>query len=285
MTRFFVDSHVNLHSEQYDEDRKAVMARARAAGVGAMLTISDQLSSTEAVKALADAHDFVWRSVGVHPHYAKDYADLDAASLIAMATDPKVIGVGECGLDFHYEYSDREAQFPVFAAHIAAAQETGLPLIIHSRNADEEMRAMLVEAYAEKPFTPLLHCYTGGPALAEAALEIGGYISFSGIITFKNAGEVRAIAETAPLERIIIETDCPYLAPVPMRGRRNEPAYLPHVADKLAEIKGLAPETAARVTSDNFFRLFARAADPRAGDGRAGGPSASSPPSSSGRAS
>ena len=259
-----VDSHVNLHSEQYDEDCEAVIARARAAGVAAMLTISDQLSSTEAVKAVADAHDLIWRSVGVHPHYAKDYADLEAQTLVDLATDEKVIGIGECGLDFHYEYSDRAAQFPVFSAHIKASQETGLPLIIHSRDADSEMREMLVKAHAEKAFTPLLHCYTGGPELAEAALEIGAYISFSGIITFKNARDVRAIAEAAPLERIIIETDCPYLAPVPMRGRRNEPAYLPHVADKLADIKGIAPEEAARITTDNFFRLFQRADDPRA---------------------
>lgn len=258
-----VDSHVNLHSEQYSEDCEAVIARAREAGVAAMLTISDQLSSTEAVKAVADAHDLIWRSVGVHPHYAKDYADLDARTLVDLAADEKVIGIGECGLDFHYEYSDRAAQFPVFAAHIKASQETGLPLIIHSRDADGDMRDTLLKAHAEKAFTLLLHCYTGGPELAEAALEIGAYISFSGIITFKNAKDVRAIAEAAPLDRIIIETDCPYLAPAPMRGRRNEPAYLPHVADKLAEIKGVALEEAARITTDNFFRLFQRADDPR----------------------
>lgn len=258
-----VDSHVNLHSEQYGEDCEAVIARAREAGVTAMLTISDQLSSTEAVKAVADAHELIWRSVGVHPHYAKDYAELDAKTLVDLAADEKVIGIGECGLDFHYEYSDRAAQFPVFAAHIKASQETGLPLIIHSRDADDEMRDMLLQAHADKAFTPLLHCYTGGPELAEAALETGAYISFSGIITFKNARDVRAIAEAAPLDRIIIETDCPYLAPVPMRGRRNEPAFLPHVADKLADIKGLAPEEAAQITTDNFFRLFQRADDPR----------------------
>ena len=259
-----VDSHVNLHSEQYAEDMKAVVENARAAGVGAMLTISDQLSSTQAIKAIADAHPFIWRSVGVHPHHAKDYADLGAEELIAMAADEKVVGVGECGLDFHYEYSDREAQFPVFRAHIAAARETGLPLIIHSRNADDATRDMLVEEHAAGAFTPLLHCYTGGPALAEKALELGAYISFSGIITFKNARDVRAIAEAAPLDRIIIETDCPYLAPAPMRGRRNEPAYLTHVADKLAEIRGLSTEEAARITTDNFFRLFARAKNPQA---------------------
>lgn len=259
-----VDSHVNLHSEQYDEDMDAVIARAVEAGVSAMLTISDQLSSTEAVKAIADNHDFIWRSVGVHPHYAKDYTDLDAQTLIDMAADEKVIGIGECGLDFHYEYSDRDAQLPVFSAHIKASQETGLPLIIHTREADDLMQEMLLKAYAEKPFPILLHCYTGGPKLADAVLKIGGFISFSGIITFKNAHDVRAITETAPLDRIIIETDCPYLAPVPMRGRRNEPAYVAHVADKLAEIKGVTLEEAARITTDNFFRLFPSAKDPRA---------------------
>ena len=254
-----VDSHVNLHSEKYAEDCERVIAAAREAGVAHMLTISDQLSSTDAIKDIADAHDFIWRSVGVHPHYASDYKDLGAQTLIDMAADKKVIGVGECGLDFHYEYSDREAQRPVFRAHIDAARETGLPLIIHTREADEEMCETLEKAYGEGAFTPLLHCYTGGPALAETALSLGGYISFSGIITFKNAGDVRAVAETTPLDRIIIETDCPYLAPVPKRGRRNEPAYLVHVAAKLAEIKGVSEEEIARATTKNFFRLFKRA--------------------------
>ena len=259
-----VDSHVNLHSEQYAEDAEAVIARAREAGVAAMLTISDRLSSTDAIAEIAGADDLIWRSAGVHPHHAKDYADLNAQTLIDLAADEKVIGVGECGLDFHYEYSDRDAQFPVFAAHIKASQETGLPLIIHTREADAAMRETLTTAHKERAFTPLLHCYTGGPDLAEAVLKLGGYISFSGIITFKNASDIRAIAQAAPLDRIIIETDCPYLAPVPKRGRRNEPAYLVHVAEKLAEIKDVTPEEIAQVTTDNFFRLFPRANDPRA---------------------
>jgi TatD DNase family protein len=254
-----VDSHVNLHSEKYAEDGDAVIAAARAAGVTHMLTISDQLSSTEAIKKIADAHDFIWRSVGVHPHYATDHKSLTAQTLIDMAADEKVIGVGECGLDFYYEYSDRAAQRPVFKAHIDAARQTGLPLIIHTRDADDEMRETLEQAHGDGPFAPLLHCYTGGPELAEAALRLGGYISFSGIITFKNATEVRSIAEATPLDRIIIETDCPYLAPVPMRGRRNEPAYLVHVAEKLAEIKGVDVDEIARATTENFFRLFWRA--------------------------
>lgn len=258
-----VDSHVNLHSEQYADDMENVIAAARAASVEFMLTISDKLESTAAIEKIANAYDFIWRSVGVHPHYAAEVPELTAQTLIEMCADEKVIGVGECGLDFHYEYSDRTAQRPVFQAHIEAAQETTLPLIIHSRDADDEMAEMLTAAYALRPFTPLLHCYTGGPALAEAALGMGGYISFSGILTFKNANDIRAIAVDAPLDRIIIETDCPYLAPVPKRGRRNEPALLPHVAERLAEVRGLSLEDISEITTENFFRLFARAQKPQ----------------------
>ncbi len=259
-----IDSHVNLHSDQYEDDLDDVIAAARAAGVEVMLTISDKLDSTPAIKKIAEAHDFIWRSIGVHPHYAKDHGDLTAAILIDLARDPKVVGIGECGLDFYYEHSDREAQFPVFMAHIDAARETGLPLIIHTRDADEVTKELLTEEHGEGAFTPLLHCYTGGPALAEAVLGLGGYISFSGIITFKNASDIRAIAEATPLDRIIIETDCPYLAPVPMRGRRNEPAFVVYVAQKLAEVKGVSLEEIAKATTDNFFKLFSRADDPRA---------------------
>lgn len=260
----FVDSHVNLHSEKYAEDLAEIITRARAAGVSAMLTISDQLSSTSAITEITEGDPLIWRSVGVHPHHAKDYAELTAQMLIGLAVDEKVVGIGECGLDFYYEYSDRAVQEDVFRAHINASRETGLPLIIHTRDADDITRNLLETEHREGGFVPLLHCYTGGPALAEAALGLGGYISFSGIITFKNASNVRAIAEAAPLDRIIIETDCPYLAPVPMRGRRNEPAYVVHVAEKLAEIKGVSVDEIAQATTDNFFRLFSRASDPRA---------------------
>lgn len=258
-----VDSHVNLHSEQYADDLDEVVARARAAGVEAMLTISDQLSSTPAIAAIAEIDPLIWRSVGVHPHHAKDYADLTAETLIELAADDNVVGIGECGLDFHYEYSARDDQLPVFKAHIAAARKTGLPLIIHTREADDAMRNLLIEEHGEGGFTPLLHCYTGGPELADAVLKLGGYISFSGIITFKKADDIRAIAKAAPTDRIIIETDCPYLAPIPMRGRRNEPAYVKHVAEKLAEIRDAPLDEIEAATTDNFFRLFARAHDPR----------------------
>ncbi|SNT72216.1 TatD family hydrolase [Amphiplicatus metriothermophilus] len=254
-----IDSHVNLHSEKFADDLDAVIARAREAGVRAMLTISDRLESTEAIKTIADWRAGIWRSVGVHPHHAKDFPDLDAKTLIELAEDERVVGIGECGLDFHYEYSDRDAQAQVFRAHIEAARETGLPLVIHARDADDAVRTMLEEERRKGAFVPLLHCYTGGPELARAALDMGGYISFSGIITFRNADDIRAVAKDAPLERVIIETDCPYLAPVPMRGRRNEPAFLVHVAEKLAEIRGIGFDDAAQTTTGNFFRLFARA--------------------------
>ncbi|MFN3960069.1 MAG: TatD family hydrolase [Parvularculaceae bacterium] len=254
-----VDSHVNLHHEKFDGDVNAVIARAHAAGVGAMLTISDRISSTEKIKAIADRYPMIWRSVGAHPHYAADHRDLSAATLLDLAGQPKVVGIGECGLDFHYGFSPAADQERVFAAHIEAAQETGLPLIIHTREADAQTGRMLAEAMVRKTFTPLLHCYTSGLSLAEAVMEMGGFISFSGIITFKNADDVRAVAARMPHDRIIIETDCPYLAPVPHRGMRCEPAHVVQVADRLAEILGLSRAEIERLTTENFFRLFSRA--------------------------
>lgn len=254
-----IDSHVNLHSEKYEDDLEEVLERAREAGVAGMLTISDKLESTEAIKKVADAHRCIWRSIGVHPHYAKDAAGLEAETLIDLAADRKVVGIGECGLDFYYEYSPRDVQEDVFRAHVAASRATDLPLIIHTRDADARMLEILKEEFGKGAFTPLLHCYTGGPELAEGVLAMGGYISFSGIITFRNAGDIRAIVASTPLKRIIVETDCPYLAPVPMRGRRNEPAFVVHVAEKVAEIKGVSRSQIDETTTENFFRLFWRA--------------------------
>ncbi|WP_411818206.1 TatD family hydrolase [Hyphococcus sp. DH-69] len=258
----FVDSHVNLHSDKYEDDLDEVLERAREAGVSAMLTISDQLSSTEAIKKIAQANPLIWRSVGVHPHYAKDDPDLKALTLIDLSRDDDVVGIGECGLDYYYEYSDRDIQAKIFKAHIDAARETKLPLIIHTRDADVETKNILTESQKAGRFIPLLHCYTGGPALADAVLNMDGFISFSGIITFKNANDIREIARTTPLDRILIETDCPYLAPVPMRGRRNEPAFVTHVAEKLAEIKEVSIDEIEKATTDNFFRCFSRAYNP-----------------------
>ena len=255
----FVDSHVNLHGERYADDLEAVFERARASGVGAMLAISDQLSSTEEIRQVVAGRPAIWRSIGVHPHHAKDYQELRAETLIEMAAPADVVAIGECGLDYYYEYSDRDAQEAVFRAHIAAAQHTGLPLIIHTRDADDRMQGRLCDAYKERAFVPLLHCYTGGPELADSVLEMGGYVAFSGILTFKNAHEVRSVAKQVPLDRILIETDCPFLAPVPHRGKRNEPAFLPHVAEALATLKDVSVETVANETTENFFRLFDQA--------------------------
>ncbi|GGY40819.1 TatD family hydrolase [Parvularcula lutaonensis] len=258
----FVDSHVNLHGEKYEDDLDEVLQRAEEAGVGAMLLISDRLESVPAIAEIAERSPAFTRSVGVHPHHAKDFGDLTAERLIELAHPEKVVGIGECGLDYYYEYSDRDVQRRVFAAHIAASQETGLPLIIHTRDADEDMQRMLEEAYKDRPFPFLLHCYTSGRRLMEAGLEMGGYVAFSGIVTFKRADEVRALAKDCPLDRLLIETDCPYLAPVPYRGRRNEPAYVIPVAEKLAEIRGEPLSVIEEATTENFFRLFERAPRP-----------------------
>lgn len=258
-----VDSHVNLHGDRYTDDLDEVLTRAKAAGVDAMLAISDQLSSGEEIEQLVADQPHMWRTVGVHPHHAQDYRDLDAQTLIQLAQGPKVVGIGECGLDNHYEYSPREDQVPVFRAHIDAARATGLPLIIHTREADEVMADLLEEAHGQGAFKILMHCYTSGSALAERALALGAYFSFSGIITFKKADDVRAIAQQVPLDRIMIETDCPFLAPVPHRGRRNEPSYLPHVADKLAEIKGVDRSQIDASTTEAFFALFQKAERPK----------------------
>jgi TatD DNase family protein len=253
-----IDSHVNLHAPQFAGDQAEVIARARAAGVGLMITICDKLSSFDAVSALAQEHADIWCTVGVHPHEAKDYADLAASTLIALARHPRVVGIGECGLDYHYDLSPRDSQRQVFQAHIAAAQATGLPLVVHTRDADDDMGEMLERAYAQAPFKLLMHCYTSGPALAARAAALGAWFSVSGIATFKAADEVRAVIAQMPDDRIILETDCPYLAPVPHRGRRNEPAYLPHIAARLAQIRGWTLEETQARTTAAVYNLFHR---------------------------
>lgn len=253
-----IDSHVNLHAPQFDEDRDAVIARAREAGVRLMVEISDKVSTFEATHALAMAHDDIWCTVGTHPHEAKENPSLASDDLIQLANRPKVVGIGECGLDFHYDLSPREVQAQVFRAHVAAARETGLPLVVHTREADDVMADILREEHAKGPFKFLMHCYTSGPELAELAAKLGGWFSVSGIATFKAAEDVRAVIRAMPEDRIIVETDCPYLAPVPHRGRRNEPAYIGHVLDKLAEVRGWNRNEAEQRTADAFFALFDR---------------------------
>ena len=253
-----IDSHVNLHAPQFDEDREAVIDRARQAGVRLMVEISDKLSTFEATHALAMNNADIWCTVGVHPHEAKDYADLTADRLIELADRPRVIGIGECGLDFHYDLSPRDIQAKVFRQHIEAARRTELPLVIHTREADEVMADILREEHARAPFKLLMHCYTSGLELAETAMELGAWFSVSGIATFKAAEEVREVIRRMPEDRIIVETDCPYLAPIPHRGRRNEPAYVGLVLEKLAEVRGWTLEQADQRTTDAFFNLFDR---------------------------
>ncbi len=253
-----IDSHANLHAPQFEEDREAVIARARAAGVGLMVTICDRVDRFEAVHAIAMAHPDIWATAGTHPHEAKENPSLDVGLLCVLADRPKVVGIGETGLDFHYDLSPRGVQKAIFQVHVEAARRTGLPLIVHSREADDVMAAILEEEHARGPFKLLMHCYTSGPELARRAAALGAWFSVSGIATFKAADEVRAVIADMPANRIILETDCPYLAPAPLRGRRNEPAYLPHILVKLAAIRGWSLAEAEERTENAFFTLFDR---------------------------
>ncbi|AYV47917.1 LuxR family transcriptional regulator [Caulobacter flavus] len=251
-----IDSHVNLHAPQFAEDRDAVIARAREAGIEMMLTICDKIPNFPAVHAIAMAEADIWCTVGAHPHEAKDHVDLTTAHLVELAGKPKVVGIGETGLDFHYDLSPRDVQAAVFSQHVAAARETGLPLVVHTREADDVMGQILEEEHARGAFKILMHCYTSGAELARRAAALGAWFSVSGIATFKQAEDVRAVIRDMPADRIIVETDCPYLAPVPMRGRRCEPAHLPHIVDKLAEIRGWTRADAEKRSEDAFFALF-----------------------------
>jgi len=257
-----IDSHVNLHAPQFDADREAVIVRAREAGVGLMVAICDKLASADAVRSIAETHADIWATMGVHPHEAKDSPDLTAEQLVALCDHEKVVGIGETGLDFHYDLSPRDVQARILRVHIAAARETGLPLVLHSREADEVMAEILEEEYARGPFRLIMHCYTSGLALLERAAALGAWFSVSGIATFRNAEDVREGVRRMPADRIIIETDCPYLAPVPHRGRRNEPAYVGLVLEALAKIRGWSLAEAERRTTDAFFALFDRIPPP-----------------------
>ncbi|MBV8792781.1 MAG: TatD family hydrolase, partial [Pseudolabrys sp.] len=232
-----------------------VIGRARAAGVATMLTICTRLDEFGAVREIAEACDRIWCSVGAHPHEAADHACLRSDELVALTDHPKVVGIGETGLDFHYDLSPRDIQARVFRTHIEASRASGLPLIIHAREADREIARILEE---ERPPPGVMHCFSSGRALAETALELGFYISISGIVTFRNADELRAIVRDLPLDRLVVETDAPYLAPVPYRGKRNEPAFVAATAAAVAALKGLDPQHLAAVTHDNFFRLFTK---------------------------
>jgi TatD DNase family protein len=257
-----IDSHVNLHHRAFAEDREAVIQRARDAGVARMITICDRIENFGEVIAIASAHDDIYASVGAHPHYAQDHRGLTAERLIELGRHEKVAGVGETGLDQHYQFSPIEDQVAVFRAHAAAAHALEKPLIVHTRQADAAMADLLEEEAGKGPLSILMHCYTSGAELARRALELGAYLSFSGIMTFKNADDVREIAREAPLDRVIVETDCPYLAPVPHRGRRCEPMHVREVQSAFAALRGLAEAEASALLADNFFRLFPMIARP-----------------------
>jgi len=251
-----VDSHCHLDFPDFAEERDDIIARAKAAGVERMVTISTRVRRFPEILAIAEAYPEVYCSVGTHPHQAAEELDVTVDELVAHAKHPKVVAIGEAGLDYFYDYGPREAQAQGLRTHIAAARITQLPLVIHARDADEDMAAILTEEMGKGAFPFVLHCFSSGRRLAEVGLELGGYISFSGILTFKKSEEIRAIAGDVPRDRMLVETDAPYLAPPPHRGKRNEPAFVKHTAKVLAETVGVSEDEIAAITTENFFRLF-----------------------------
>jgi TatD DNase family protein len=251
-----VDSHCHLDFPDFADELDAVVDRARAADIARMVTISTRVARHAELLAVAERFGDVYCSVGTHPHHADEELDVTAADLIARAQHSKVVAIGEAGLDYHYDRSSRAAQERGFRTHIEAARESGLPLVIHSREADADTARILEEETGQGAFPAVLHCFTGGPDLARRAIALGLFISFTGILTFKNSTALRAIAARLPGDRILLETDAPYLAPSPFRGKRNEPAYVGEVAKVLAEARGVSFEEIARQTTDNFFALF-----------------------------
>ncbi len=257
-----VDSHCHLDFPGLVEDQAGVVARAEAAGVRVLQTISTRLSTFAALHRLAEAHANVWCSVGVHPHQADEEGPATAEPLLALVDHAKVIGIGEAGLDYFYQNSTPQNQATGFRAHIAAARASGLPLIVHTRDADEDTLAILEDELAKGRFEAVIHCYSSSPALGHRAVELGFYLGIGGMLTFKRAEELRATVKELPLERLLLETDAPYLAPEPYRGKRNEPALVAHVAARLAALKDLSVAEIEAATTDNFFRLFAKAKRP-----------------------
>lgn len=257
-----IDSHCHLDFDVLSGDLDAVLTRAKANGIDACVTISTRIRKFDRLKAIVEAKENIWCSIGTHPHNAHEELDITLDEIIALSEHPKCVAIGEAGLDYHYDSSPREAQEQGFRTHISAARETGLPLVIHARSADDDMIAILEEETGKGAFPFVLHCFSSGAELARRGLALGGYLSFSGIVTFRNAAEIQEVASFAPADRILVETDAPYLAPVPHRGQTNEPGFVRHTAEKLAELRGVAFETIAEQTTDNFFRLFSKAKRP-----------------------
>ena len=258
-----VDHHCHLDFPELAAMREAVLARAKASGVGLLVTVCTRVKRFADVVAIAEKHDEVYCTVGTHPHHAHEELDISAEHLARFGKHKKVVAIGEAGLDYHYDMSPRAAQEQGFRTHIAAARATGLPLVIHAREADEDMAAILEEEMARGKFSAVLHCYTGGMELARRGVALGLYVSFSGVITFKKNDELRAVAAFVPLDRLLVETDAPYLAPEPFRGRKpNEPALVVHTAAALAKVRGLSTLELANVTTDNFHRLYSKVPRP-----------------------
>jgi len=257
-----VDHHCHLDFPDFAAELDTVVARAREAKVATLVSISTRIRQFDKVRAVAERFEDVYCSVGTHPHNAHEELDIQVERIIELSRHPKVVAIGESGLDYHYKHSTPEAQAEGFRRHIAAARETGLPLEIHTRDADEDTISILEDEHAKGAFPAVLHCFTGGRALAMRALDLGLYISFSGVITFKKAGELRDIAHDVPLDRLLVETDAPFLAPDPYRGKRNEPAYVAKTATTLALVKGVSLDAIAQTTTDNFFRLYSKARRP-----------------------
>ena len=253
-----IDSHCHLDFPELAADRPGVLARAKAAGVDAMVTISTRVERFDEIKAIAETHPEVWCSVGTHPHHAHEELHIETADLVRLSAHPRCIAIGEAGLDYHYE-GDYPAQATGFRRHIAASRETGLPLVIHSRSADDDTASILEEETGKGAFPFVLHCFSAGIELARRGLALGGYVSFSGILTFKNAETIREVARFTPADRILVETDAPYLAPVPHRGQGNEPSYVRFTSEYLGQVRGVPLEQIGAETTANFYRLFSKA--------------------------
>ena len=257
-----VDSHCHLDFPDFADDLDGVVGRASAAGVGVLLTIGTHISRYDQVVKVAERFDNVWATVGVHPHEAGVAPFADVETLLRLAEHPKVVAFGETGLDYFYDKSPRDKQRDSFRIHIDAARRTGLPVIVHTRDADEDTGAILAEEMGKGAFTGLVHCFSSSPDFAEKAVNLGLFISASGIMTFKTADMLRDTLADVPLDRLLVETDAPYLAPIPYRGKRNEPAYVAHTAAKLAEVKGVSMAEMESATTDNFHRLFTKVVRP-----------------------
>lgn len=259
MTATLVDSHCHLDFPDFAQERAAVVERAVAAGVSHMVTISTRVRRFGEVLSIAEEFENVFCSVGTHPHNAAEELDITAEDLVRLSEHPKVIAIGEAGLDYHYDKSPRAAQMEGFRAHIEAARRTGLPLVIHARSADDDIAMVLEEESGKGAFPFVLHCFSSGRELARVGVRLGGYVSFSGILTFRSSTDIRSIAAEVPPERLLVETDAPYLAPVPLRGRRNEPSYVVNTASVLAEVIGVTDDQVREITTANFLRLFSKA--------------------------